>query len=100
MYVNRDHLRFDLDMEILCMLPASPVSVPIDGIAHDLGVTPQKVRIRLVDLQQRYRVIRITHSTVTTDHRHSICRRAGAYWNHVYGDQPCPAIASSPTPAL
>lgn len=53
MELLKDHPRYDPSLELLCMLPIAPISVPMTLIARDLGVKVDTVFERVNTLRRR-----------------------------------------------
>lgn len=49
MHIDLEHPALDMAMEMLCLLPKTPVMVPVVRIAEDLGLTRHQQVYRLAD---------------------------------------------------
>ena len=87
---NWDNPRFDLAMELLCLLPVEPDRVSLASVAEDFGLGQNEV-IRIVcRLQEQRFGVRIDNDwawIMQDDAEH--CRTAAQrYWDDVYEQVP------------
>ena len=91
MYININHPKYDLNMELLCLLPCAPNSARSTELAKDLGLScTEDLDELLVALRTRlYNITELEssgHSFYTVEYPHWIEVRhdAQAYWDKVY----------------
>lgn len=90
---------YDVDMEVLCMIPRAPRSAILKSIVKDLGLESQKsLRIILRRLELRYGVRVANDKTgqgrttqMPADRWQAARAAAEEYWQRVYGGNDTPA---------
>lgn len=101
MYVNRNHPKFKVTQEILCMIPVSPTGVSVQNIADDLGLSRDDISARISDLKRRFPCIHYPErGKIAADPQNAsiigMREEAVRYWNLVYGgDTSCPTETTS-----